>query len=86
MGACRDAGTSPAAPPGIEPGSPGPKPGVLPLDDGALALEGSALRNQVRQRLRGGGRNEGADGGELLQMFLSVKFMASHVGSSFLMF
>lgn len=86
MGACRDAGTSPAAPPGIEPGSPGPKPGVLPLDDGALARKGSALRDQVRERLRGVGRNEVADSGELFEMLLVLKFGADHVGPSSLMF
>lgn len=75
-----------AAPPGIEPGSPGPKTGVLPLDDGALAPEGSALRNQVRERLRGVGRNEVADSGELFEMLLVLKFGADHVGPSFLMF
>lgn len=49
---------------------------------GHQAHEGLALRNEMRQRVRGVGRNKGADGGELLQVFLRVKFMAGHVGSS----
>ena len=44
------------------------------------------MRNQVRERLRGVGRNEVADGGELFEMLLVVKFDADHVGPSFLMF
>lgn len=48
--------------------------------------EGSALRNKVRERLRGVGRNEVADSGELFEMLLVVKFGADHVGPSFLLF
>lgn len=44
------------------------------------------MRDQVRERLRGVGRNEVADSGELFEMLLVLKFGADHVGPSSLMF